>query len=82
MGEAATARPRFLGSTAESTRALIAGHKRFVQRYAESLERLRGGDREVIFPAGTYKLYRYYGVKREELATGSAATESANRAAS
>ena len=57
--------PRFLGSSEEQTAAMVARHLDFRARYQACLVRFRRGERDVVFPPGTFKLHFRYGVERE-----------------
>ncbi len=43
----------------------IGRHKEFLYEYRQALKRWKDGDRDVIFPAGTYALRIHAGVKCE-----------------
>jgi hypothetical protein len=47
----------------ELLKVVLAALAEFRIQYKKALERLRRGDKKVRFPAGTYALRRYYGVK-------------------
>jgi len=55
-------RPRWAGSR----EAVGRGRKRrasFLARYADCLERWRAGERDILWPAGTYRMRRVHGVR-------------------
>lgn len=49
----------------ERTAELVARQRYFEQAYARALCELQLGRREVMFPAGTYKVWRFFGARRE-----------------
>jgi len=67
-GRAVDARPTLLGGSREETMAMAAAREDFRERYAEALARLRARVEAVTFPPGTYRLWRFYGVPREDYA--------------
>lgn len=54
--------PTFKGVIAEAIQRARETLLAFRRAYAETLELFREGKRDVIFPAGTYKMHRIYGV--------------------
>jgi len=67
-GRAVDARPTLLGRTREETMQMVAAREVFRERYAEALARLRARSEAVTFPPGTYRVWRFYGVSREDYA--------------
>jgi REP element-mobilizing transposase RayT len=60
--EEASIRPRWAGSR-EAVRRGRERRARFLTRYAECRERWCRGERDVIWPAGTYQMRRLHGVR-------------------
>lgn len=56
--------PRYAGDS-ESIKAAVGRDVVFRERYAAARERWLGGDRDVIWPAGTYAMRRWHGVPCE-----------------
>lgn len=56
-------RPTFKGVTAEAIRQGSYTLRAFRLAYAEALEWFRLGKRDIVFPLGTYKMKRCYGVR-------------------
>jgi len=48
--------PRVASKNKQRRTALLAANKRFEQRYRDAYSRRRAGERDVMFPYGTYKL--------------------------
>ena len=64
-GRAAERRPTLLGSTSEETEAMEEAEQVFRERYRAALMRLRERLTGVMFPAGTFLLWRFFGAVRE-----------------
>ena len=64
-GRGAKRRPTLLGSTPEETEAMIEADHVFRGRYRAALDRLRQGLSAVLFPPGTFMLWRFFGALRE-----------------
>lgn len=63
-GRSAAPRPRLVGSTPEGTRWLLARRAAFLERYAVALAGWREGKFDVVFPEGTFRLWRSFGARR------------------
>jgi len=63
-GRAADRRPTLLGSSVEETASMRARSQTFRERYAEALARLRQRAADVLFPPGTFMLWRFFGAAR------------------
>ena len=63
-GEQAVPLRRVAGSTPEQTASMVARELGFRRDYAVGLGRLKSGERDVVFPAGTNKLHHVYGFER------------------
>jgi len=59
-------RPLLAGSSPEETRAMLARYRDFLGRYRAALASWREGKFEVVFPEGTWRLWRAYGALRGE----------------
>ena len=67
--DAATPRPRLIGATPSGTKAMIARYMAFLERYAAALAEVRDGVVDVLFPEGTWRLWRSFGARRGEPGT-------------
>lgn len=63
-GKAAEVGRRVRSSEDEKRRALVEAREAFCEAYAAARARFKAGERDVVFPAGTWLLWRYYGVRR------------------
>ena len=73
-GRAVERRPTLLGSTPEETEAMLAADQTFRERYRAALERLRARAADVLFPPGTFMLWRFFGALREAYSSGAPPT--------
>jgi len=64
VGRGAHLRPRHLGETSEETRAMREREAGFLERYAAALKAWRTGLHDVLFPEGTWRLWRHFGARR------------------
>ena len=64
VGRAAEVRPRLMGGTEEETRAMILRRVAFLERYALALAAWRDGVRAMLFPEGTWRVWRSFGARR------------------
>ncbi len=60
-----TYRRRVAGPTDEATGAMVERMQVFRSEYARARERMQCGARALVFPAGTHRLWLYFGVQRE-----------------
>jgi len=58
-----TIRPQVAASTPLARKAALADIATFRQAYARARKRFREGERDVVFPAGTYQLRLLLGVR-------------------
>jgi len=65
-GTEATARPRNRARDPEVERAMVARTLDFRDKYHARRKRIAEGERDVVMPPGTYRLWRHYGYAREE----------------
>ena len=72
-GLKAKARGRVVASSARLLRAVLNRVAEFRRHYQMALARFAGGDREVEFPSGTWRAWRFFGVRRRTPEPGSLA---------
>lgn len=77
-GSTAATLRRVVAATPELSERMLAEERAFRELYEGCLAQLRAGTRDVVFPAGTYKLHHVYGLSREASAAQAEAAQAAS----
>ena len=64
VGRAAMPRPRLIGTTEGETKSMLERYEAFLERYAAALASWRKGVFDIVFPEGTWRLWRSFGARR------------------